>query len=110
MPVKKCNDCGIEKELTPDNWKGNNNSRDGYQHTCRVCKTLNSQANQHSRVKIKHLYSDLEEAHKKYEALKEELAAWKVKCETAENKYKEFGRKIEMMELDKKAADNWPRK
>jgi hypothetical protein len=38
--VKTCTKCGIEKELTVDNFKPRKKSKDGFRNDCRVCSNL----------------------------------------------------------------------
>ncbi|MFA6076351.1 MAG: HNH endonuclease [Negativicutes bacterium] len=35
---KSCKCCGVEKQLTSDNWHSEKTSKDGFRHTCKICR------------------------------------------------------------------------
>jgi len=102
MPeLKICKNCNRPKELNKENYKTNNHSHDGFNHTCRSCKKQKKMAEAYTLVKIKALASDLAGEQEKNEALM-------LKCEIAEKKCVELQRRNEMLTQDLKDSGNWP--
>ena len=102
MPdMKVCRSCKRPKKLSKDNWQPNNNSKDGYIHTCRACCKQIALVKSYTKVKIKVLADSLGEEQEKNEALS-------LKCEIAEKKCVELTRRNEMLEQDLKDAGKWP--
>ena len=97
---KICKNCNKPKELNKENWKANNNSNDGFNHTCRSCKKQKRMAEAYTLVKIKELASDLAGEQEKNEALM-------LKCDIAEKKNVELQRRNEMLTQDLKDSGKW---
>ena len=108
LEIKKCSECGVEKELNLDNYHGNSASKDGHRNKCRICYKTERSALYHSSKKITQLTQDNDNLRNTNEVLMDKLDAYTKKCEIAETKYRETENKYDLLVQDLKNAGKWP--